>query len=83
LHTFLPCLHWLPKPWHRQLLTLLGRSFWAEEANLNLLTRRELADLVTAALRVTGRRAQWTITSNRLLGLSSNLLLWVHGRDSV
>jgi hypothetical protein len=80
-HTFFPLIHWLPKPLHRRLLTLLGRSFWSAEANLNLVTRRDLARLVTAALRATGRRARWSISSHRLLGLSSNLLLWVRGED--
>ena len=82
-HTFFPFLHWLPKPWHRHLLTLLGRSFWASEAHLNLVTRRALAHLVTDALHATGRRAQWSIMSNRLLGLSSNLILWVRGKDRI
>lgn len=83
LHTFFPLLHWLPKPLHRRLLTLLGRPFWASEAHLNLVTRRELAQLVTEALHAAGRQAQWSISSYRLLGLSSNLLLWVPGeRDA-
>jgi hypothetical protein len=79
LHTFLPFLHWLPKTWHRRLLISLGHAFWAAEAHLNLLTRRELAQHVQAALRATGRPARWSITSHRLLGWSSNLLLWVQG----
>ena len=77
VHTFLPLLHWLPKHLHRQVLRHLGLSFWAAEANLNLLTRRELAKLVTEALRATGRSAPWSIRQYRLLGLSSNLLLWI------
>src|SRR5439155_130410 len=77
VHTFLPVLHWLPKRLHRWLLRLLGRSFWAAEANLNLLTRRELARLVAEALQANGRYARWTITSYRTLGLSSNLILWI------
>lgn len=76
-HTFLPLLHWLPKHLHRRMLTLLGQPFWASEANLNLLTRRDLARLVTAALRAIGRPARWSIVSHRILGLSSNLMLWV------
>jgi SAM-dependent methyltransferase len=77
LHTFLPIVHWLPKHLHRWLLGRLGASFWAAEANLNLLTRRELAWLVTEVLRVSNRCARWSISSHRLLGLSSNLMLWV------
>ncbi|MBM3223220.1 MAG: class I SAM-dependent methyltransferase [Candidatus Tectomicrobia bacterium] len=81
LHTFFPCLHWLPKPLHRRVLQGLGQSFWAAESNLNLLTRRELAQLVTEALQAVGRQAAWTITRYRLLGLPSNLLLWVRGES--
>ena len=53
VHTFLPVLHWLPKRRTPTVLRWLGRSFWADEASLNLLTRRELAQLVTEALQAT------------------------------
>lgn len=77
VHTFLPILHWMPKRIHRQLLSLIGQTFWASESNLNLLTRRDLSWLVTEALRATGRPDRWSISSHRLLGLSSNLILWI------
>jgi len=83
VHTFLPLLHWLPKRLHRRLLRWLGRSFWAAEANLNLLTRRELAQLVAAALQATCRSAPWSIWRHRLLGFSSNLILWIPAEVSV
>lgn len=82
MHTFLPVLHWLPKHVHRRLLALLGRSFWASEANLNLLTRRELAQLVAAALRTTRRSAPWSISRHRLVGFPSNLILWIPAEAS-
>jgi hypothetical protein len=59
------------------VLQRLGFSFWAAEANLNLLTRRELSWLVTQALWTTGRSAPWSILRYRLLGLPSNLILWI------
>jgi hypothetical protein len=77
VHTFLPVWHWLPKSRHRQLLRWLGYSFWAMEANLNLLTRRELGQHVAAALQATSRSAPWSISRHRLLGFSSNLILWI------
>jgi SAM-dependent methyltransferase len=77
VHTFLPVLHWLPKRLHRRLLKWLGCSFWATEANLNLLTGRELARHVAAVLQATSRSAPWSISRHRLLGFSSNLILWV------
>jgi hypothetical protein len=83
VHTFLPVLHWLPKRLHRRLLGWLGRSFWASEANLNLLTRRELAQLVTAALQATHRSAPGSISNHRLLGFPSNLILWVPAETAV
>jgi len=83
VHTFLPVLHWLPKRLHRRLLGLLGRSFWASEANLNLMTRRELAQLVAEALQATSRSAPWSISRHRLLGFSSNLILWIPAEAAV
>lgn len=50
VHTCLPVVHWLSKRVHRRVLRWLGRSFWAEEAHVNLLTQRALAQLVTEAL---------------------------------
>jgi SAM-dependent methyltransferase len=44
-HTGLPLLHWLPKPAFRSLLAGSGRAFFADEANLNLMTPRELRDI--------------------------------------
>jgi hypothetical protein len=49
MHTLLPILHWLPVRWHRRLLKRLGHAFWAEEANLNLLSRREARALLPPA----------------------------------
>lgn len=49
-HTVLPLVHWLPKPVFRGLMRRSGRAFFADENNLNLMTRRELM----AAARVAG-----------------------------
>jgi hypothetical protein len=82
MHTFMPFLHWLPKHVHRVALRYLGFSFWAADTHLNLLTRRELSGLASEALRVTGRSAQCWVLRHRLLGLSSNLILWISGRGT-
>ena len=82
MHTFLPVLHWLPKRLHRRVLAWLGRSFWASEANLNLLTRRDMAQLVAAALQATSRSAPWSMARHRLLGFPSNLILWISAEAS-
>jgi hypothetical protein len=69
LHTLLPLLHWLPRPWHRWLLARLGHGFWAQEANLNLLGVRELRALFPDGVDV-------RIHRHRLLGLTSNLVAY-------
>jgi SAM-dependent methyltransferase len=41
-HTVLPVVHWLPKRHFRTLMRATGRSFFAEESNLNLMSRSDL-----------------------------------------
>lgn len=48
MHTLMPFTHWLPRPWHRALWRRLGLGFWADEANLNLLSVREARSLLPA-----------------------------------
>jgi ubiquinone/menaquinone biosynthesis C-methylase UbiE len=69
-HTVLPVVHWLPKPLFRGLMRRTGRSFFAEEANLNLMTAREMA---RAAAGVAGFTA--AVSTVHLGGWPSNLLL--------
>ena len=73
MHTLLPLLHWLPARLHRRLLKRLGLAFWAEESNLNLLSRREARALLPASGAGTARLL-WTA------GLPSNIeLTWRAG----
>jgi hypothetical protein len=72
-HTLLPVVHWLPKRAFRWLMLHANRSFFAQEAHLNLLSRRELYAL-TAPLD--GFR--FVVSSVALLGWPSNLLLVGH-----
>jgi Methyltransferase domain len=69
LHTLLPLLHWLPRRWHRWVLARLGMRFWAQEANLHLLSARELRALFPARVPV-------RIHRHRLLGMTSNLVAY-------
>ncbi|MGO4706732.1 methyltransferase domain-containing protein [Microvirga sp. 2MCAF38] len=69
-HTQFPLLHWLPKHWHRAVLTKLGHPFFAREENLNLMTAGELREI---AARLKGYRVRLETAS--LLGWTSNLLL--------
>ncbi len=75
LHTFLPLLHWLPRSAHRTVLRRLGMTFWAQEANLHLLSRTELADLVPADCR-------GTLLPFRLLGMRSNLVMVIRRKSA-
>jgi hypothetical protein len=70
VHTMLPLLHWLPPWWYRSILRRIGLPFFASEANLNLLSRRDLAGLAQAA-GITDS----DIVTVELLNLPSNLIL--------
>lgn len=72
-HTLLPFIHWLPKPLHRMLLKLIGMSFFASEANLNLMDRKRLARICREIGIV-----NYTIKSIRTFGLKSNLILVIN-----
>lgn len=69
-HTQLPLVHWLPKAQGRKVFTMLGLEFFADEANLNLMSRGELKEI---ARRVDGCRID--ILDHKLLGWPSNLVL--------
>ena len=72
-HTMLPLLHWLPPRWYRAILRRIGLPFFASEANLNLLSRRELSRLARA-----GGITDFYILTVNLLGLTSNLISVAH-----
>jgi len=77
LHTVLPLLHYLPPHHYRQLLRRLGLDFFADESNLNLLSKSTLS----AAARKAGI-TPFCIHFARLLGLSSNLILVAKKRET-
>ena len=70
-HTVLPLLHWLPPKTYRKVLTALGRDFFADEKNLNLMSSKTLAQAATDA-----GLSDFKITSVSLLGFPTNLLLF-------
>ncbi len=69
-HTVLPLVHWLPKTAFRGLLRAMGKDFFADEANLNLLTPAELKGLA----RDIGLK-DFCVASVGLGGWPTNLLL--------
>ncbi len=77
-HTQVPLLHWLPKPQCRALFRLLGLDFFAEEANLNLMTTAELAEI--------GRQHpgwSFSFAPAYLWGWKSNLVLVGERREAI
>jgi hypothetical protein len=72
-HTQLPFIHWLAKPTSRALMRSLGYGFFAEEANLNLMSRGDLRNAVAGIARW-----QFDIVTAKLMGMPSNLLLFAH-----
>ena len=77
-HTVLPLVHWLPKPMFRTLMRRTGREFFADEANLNLLTGKEIT---AAAGGVAGFESDLSYVS--LAGWPSNILLAMRRRHAV
>ena len=71
VHTQLPLVHWLPKPWFRRILGWLGQIELAMEANLNLMTEGELR-------RIAALHPDWSFhfRSGRLVGWKSNFVLF-------
>ncbi len=69
-HSTIPLVHWLPAPAFRAVLRTVGLETLAEEANLNLMSRRDLLQAAKSAgisdARVEGVRL-WGLTSNLIL----------------
>jgi SAM-dependent methyltransferase len=66
-HTGLPFLHYLPARWFRSLVRHTSYRYWAEEHNLNILTARELRQILPV---------QGQVEAVRLLGIPSNLIAY-------
>jgi SAM-dependent methyltransferase len=70
VHTVLPLVHYLPAKTFRAVLRKLGRDFFAEEANLNLMSQASLADAARS-----GGIDNYRLETVSLVGWPSNLLL--------
>jgi len=46
IHTVLPFVHWLPRKMHQKIIKILGMTFYADTNNLNLLTARNLREML-------------------------------------
>jgi hypothetical protein len=69
-HSILPLVHWLPPSWFRWILKRLGKRFWADEKNLNILSEREVLEMIPAHLQVYKKHF-------KLLGFVSNLVFYI------
>lgn len=72
-HTVLPLVHWLPKTVFRTIMKHTGRSFFADEANLNLVSKSDLERLSASIPEL--ERFDVTVKTVSLCGWPSNLLL--------
>jgi SAM-dependent methyltransferase len=71
-HTGLPFLHYLPPSIFRALIRNTRYRYWADEANLNILTGSDIAKLFPGA----GTRIEIV----RVLGIGSNLVVYGNSR---
>jgi SAM-dependent methyltransferase len=73
-HSILPLVHWLPPSWFRGILRLLGQPFWAEEKNLNILSEKDVMEMIPAHFQVYKKHF-------KILGWASNLVFYVVDQD--
>ena len=73
-HTLTPFLHWLPPQQFRAILKACGQHFFADEANLNLLTAPEIEAMLPTGWQV-------RTSHHRLLGPISNLLFYLEEKS--
>lgn len=78
-HTKIPFIHWLPKPIHRRILRWLGKTAWADEQHLNVVSRGELQALARQAL---GDAFELHLDSIWALGSPSNILLFARRKKT-
>lgn len=78
-HTKIPFLHWLPKRWHRAVLSVLGMKFWAREENLHLLSKQDLKKIISTAVHTDNTQIYTSWYQPKFLGMVSNLVVLVKG----
>ena len=71
LHTKLPLLHWLPKTLFRKILLLLNMNYFADEKNMNLLSKSDLKKI----LNIFSQKIDYKIYNIYFLGFVSNFLV--------
>tara|TARA_B100000795_G_scaffold257339_1_gene230497 strand:- start:203 stop:784 length:582 start_codon:yes stop_codon:yes gene_type:complete len=69
-HTKIPLLHMLPKSLHRKILKFIGLGFYANEKNLNLLSKSEIVKICDII-----QLKNYRILELKITLLTSNLIL--------
>ena len=69
-HTKLPLIHWFPKKIFRKILLLLNMDYFANEKNLNLLSKKELDNI----LCLFNKKIEYRIYEIKFLFFVSNFL---------
>ena len=69
-HTKIPLIHWMPKKIHRKILKFLGFNFLSKEENLNLLTKKDLIDIMKEL-----KQSKYYFFHIRFLFFKSNIIL--------
>jgi len=69
-HTKIPLIHLLPKKFHRKLLKAFGNEFFSKEENLNLLSNKDLTNLMKNYKNI-----HYNIHKVRLFGFISNFII--------
>ena len=70
-HTKLPFLHWLPKKIFRKILLYFNMDYFADQNNLNLLSKKELIKILDSF----SDRINYKIYNIRFLGFVSNFFV--------
>jgi len=69
-HSIIPLVHWLPSKGFRLILRWMGKSFYAQEENLNLLSQNDIMHMLPA-----DKEAR--ILHFCLFGFVSNLMFYI------
>jgi hypothetical protein len=69
-HTKIPLIHWMPKKIHRKILKFLGFNFLSKEENLNLLSKKDLIDIMKEL-----KQSKYYFFHIRFLFFKSNIIL--------
>jgi len=69
-HTKIPFIHFLPKKLYRKLLMFFGDKFFSKEENLNLLSKKDLKNLISDYKNIS-----YSIYKVKLFSFTSNFII--------